>query len=139
MCLLCFLTTVSDGGDLYSWGLGTSGQLGLGKDESDCSMVEVHDAHKVDIKGNVRQAACGECHSLVCLDDGSVYSWGFGRYGQLGHGDDMSLFKPRRIASTPIPHKVRSVSASYYSSYATTCELPLCGAPAVHAPSLSAR
>ena len=31
--------------------------------------------------------ACGAEHSLVCTEEGQVYSWGWGRYGNLGLGD----------------------------------------------------
>ena len=36
---------------------------------------------------NVTGIACGAEHSLVSDGSGKVYSWGWGRYGNLGLGD----------------------------------------------------
>jgi len=36
---------------------------------------------------NVTSISCGAEHSLVSDDKGKVYSWGWGRYGNLGLGD----------------------------------------------------
>ncbi|KAF0521745.1 rcc1 domain-containing protein 1 [Gigaspora margarita] len=41
--------------------------------------------------------ACGENHCLALTQTGQVFSWGSGRYGQLGHGDTKSLDKPKVI------------------------------------------
>ncbi len=30
--------------------------------------------------------SCGAEHSLVALDSGEVFAWGWGRYGNLGDG-----------------------------------------------------
>ena len=39
-------------------------------------------------KGNiVVDVACGSSHSACILDVGSMYTWGKGRYGRLGHND----------------------------------------------------
>ena len=36
---------------------------------------------------------CGECHTIALMKDGSVYSWGWNDFGQLGIGnyEDQSL------------------------------------------------
>ena len=40
----------------------------------------------------------GVSHSLVLLDDGSVYSWGANQSGQLGKGDTVDAAAPLPIA-----------------------------------------
>nr|CAG8487732.1 5456_t:CDS:10 [Entrophospora candida] len=44
-----------------------------------------------------KKISCGENHCLALTKQGEVYSWGDGRYGQLGHGDFRSLNKPKVI------------------------------------------
>ena len=41
--------------------------------------------------------ACGSRHSLAITGDGHAYSWGCNNYGQLGHGDLISLNCPTVI------------------------------------------
>ena len=45
----------------------------------------------------VVDAACGSSHSACILDDGSLYTWGKGRYGRLGHNDFESQLKPKQV------------------------------------------
>ena len=37
----------------------------------------------------VSQVACGWRHSLALDAEGRVYTFGWSKYGQLGHGDNM--------------------------------------------------
>ena len=38
-------------------------------------------------------------HSLVITEDGSVFSWGWGFEGQLGHGNKSNLSIPTKIST----------------------------------------
>ena len=40
---------------------------------------------------------CGGNVSYVCAEDGTVYSWGQGTFGQLGHGKTQDRFKPEEV------------------------------------------
>ena len=55
--------------------------------------------HLVDsLKGKrVVDVACGSSHSACVLEDGSLYTWGKGRYGRLGHGDHEPQHKPKQV------------------------------------------
>ncbi|MDR3034346.1 MAG: hypothetical protein LBV78_14750, partial [Kitasatospora sp.] len=80
----------------YDWGLNTAGQLGDGHHKQ--SDVPV----RVSLPGPVTQAAQGGSYwnngqSLVLLSDGSVWAWGDGRDGQLGHGAARSRRSPVRV------------------------------------------
>lgn len=45
-------------------------------------------AQVLGLDGRVlRQVACGWRHSVVVDVDGTVYTFGWSKYGQLGHGD----------------------------------------------------
>lgn len=46
-----------------------------------------------------KQIACGKKHILALMESGFVLSWGFGYFGQLGHGDDSSWDQPRMVHS----------------------------------------
>ena len=56
--------------------------------------------HLVDsLKGkHVIDAACGSSHSACIVDDGSLYTWGKGRYGRLGHNDHDPQYKPKQVS-----------------------------------------
>uniref|UniRef100_A0A1B6LQS4 Uncharacterized protein n=1 Tax=Graphocephala atropunctata TaxID=36148 RepID=A0A1B6LQS4_9HEMI len=74
-------------GDLYSWGWNMAGQLGLLNQEPR-GKVSVQAVPQVvdwlDQSGvQVSQVACGARHTVVLLDDGSVWGCGWNGYGQL--------------------------------------------------------
>ena len=54
-------------------------------------------------------AAAGGGHSAAVGEDGSLFVWGWGNYGQLGTGDTASRRAPTRVAGLPAP--VRQVAA----------------------------
>jgi alpha-tubulin suppressor-like RCC1 family protein len=69
-------------GDVYAWGQGKDGQLGLGKNASESRpmLIQV-------LQGKiVTDIAAGENHSGAVLRDGVVFTWGSGDMGKLGHG-----------------------------------------------------
>lgn len=53
---------------------------------------------------HIKHVACGGSHALALLEDGSVYSWGDGRCGQLAHGPSVkSLEQPNIVNSLSEP------------------------------------
>jgi alpha-tubulin suppressor-like RCC1 family protein len=68
-------------GTLRSWGLDSWGQLGDGA-------ALTNQAVPVSVVGltNVVAIAAGESHSLALRADGTVWSWGYDGWGQLGRG-----------------------------------------------------
>uniref|UniRef100_A0A8C4F5J8 X-linked retinitis pigmentosa GTPase regulator n=1 Tax=Dicentrarchus labrax TaxID=13489 RepID=A0A8C4F5J8_DICLA len=80
-------------GDLYTFGESVNGRLGL--------QVEELADHRVPqrvkgILGRVTQVSCGGAHT-VALTEESVYTFGRGQHGQLGHGTflfEVDLPKP---------------------------------------------
>ena len=59
---------------------------------------------------------------LMCTADGDVYSWGWGDKGQLGHGDNANLDRPRIIQDSFNNQKVVNVSCGLAHSAAITSE-----------------
>ena len=51
-----------------------------------------------------KQVACGRSHIAVCIDDGRVYTFGEGNYGQLGQGDRRTRSSPALVKSLEGKH-----------------------------------
>ncbi|XP_018409008.1 PREDICTED: X-linked retinitis pigmentosa GTPase regulator [Nanorana parkeri] len=71
--------------EVYTFGLGQFGQLGHGTFIFETPTPKVVEALKPH---RVRYAACGENHTAVITDKGLLYSFGDGRYGKLGLGEE---------------------------------------------------
>ena len=72
---------LSDSGAVYSFGLGSRGQLGHGDIllRGEPSLIEA-------LAGVAMTAtACGSWHSMALSECGDVYTWGWNEHGQLGH------------------------------------------------------
>lgn len=100
-----------EGGDLYSWGYGGFGALGLGDKESRAVPQLVEPAissqrghGRNDRAGRERfvLAASGEAHSLAVEQGGSLWSWGLGERGRLGHGDEVERLVPVQVAAVSL-------------------------------------
>ena len=61
-----------------------------------------------------RHVSAGECHSLAITADGSVWSWGWGGNGRLGHGDQQLQLLPKKIEALA-GQRVIAVSAEDHS------------------------
>lgn len=60
----------------------------------------------------VKKVSCGHNFSLVCSEDGRIFSWGCGRYGVLGHGNEECVLEPKQILSLERV-KIKTVCAGY--------------------------
>jgi hypothetical protein len=74
----------------------------------------------------VRSVAAGWYHSLalVLVWDGRVYSWGYNKYGQLGHGDQLDRSSPalvQRLETVRSMHAARTRSIALTQSGSVFC------------------
>ncbi len=69
-------------GDVYTWGEGFCGQLGLGDRRPHLLPEQVTLGGLED--ECVSNMSCGCRHTLVTTEEGEVFSWGLGRFGVLG-------------------------------------------------------
>lgn len=87
----CMALTVS--GSLYCWGGNAFGQLGLG-DKSGrprpSLLASLHRQH-------ITHVSCGAFHTAATSESGTLYTWGQGSYGQLGHGVGQMELQPRAV------------------------------------------
>ncbi|KDR22087.1 probable E3 ubiquitin-protein ligase HERC4 [Zootermopsis nevadensis] len=101
---------VTEWGDLYTWGWNHSGQLGfpIGENTVTCEheqatgpkKLKTDDSQNTDEvtilniplpvacpleqEVNVKDVGCGSRHTIVLLDDGTIWGCGWNAYGQLG-------------------------------------------------------
>ncbi len=85
---------VTEGGNIYTWGDGRNGELGHAYKDAARQVPQL--VPRPDTAFFI-QVACGRDHTVAVCDNGMVYSWGFGKYGQLGHGDRGSHDSPTLI------------------------------------------
>jgi hypothetical protein len=103
---------VTESGTVYSYGHGGDGKLGLG-DTAD----HIQDIQQITAFNDVKIAtvACGLFHSLAVSDTGRLYSWGHGKYGQLGHRTQKAELTPKLVEDITL--RVVGVAASkFYTS-----------------------
>lgn len=82
---------VSTSGDVYTWGLGHTGQLG--HRTLQLRDQEVLPRRVVGLEGiRVTNIACGGVHTCAVSESGALYMWGGGQAGQLGLGLQANSF-----------------------------------------------
>ena len=65
--------------------------------------------------------SAGDNHTLAITADGSVWSWGRGGHGQLGHGDEQEQSLPKKIEAFA-GQRVVATSAGDDQSLAITAD-----------------
>jgi alpha-tubulin suppressor-like RCC1 family protein len=78
---------ISAEGDLWTWGVGSNGRLGLGDEGDHPAPMKIGREHFG--ASRVVVAAAGEGHSVAVCGDGSMYAWGKAADGRLGLGKDV--------------------------------------------------
>ncbi|KAG8647663.1 ultraviolet-B receptor UVR8 isoform X2 [Manihot esculenta] len=108
---------LSDMGQVWGWGYGGEGQLGLGSrvkmvasphlipcldtsvSREDQSLI-VPQGSLSKFPGNyVKEIACGGRHSAVVTDAGALFTFGWGLYGQCGQGSTNDQLRPTNVPS----------------------------------------
>eukprot|EP00163_Fabomonas_tropica_P003533 TRINITY_DN1302_c0_g1_i2.p1 TRINITY_DN1302_c0_g1~~TRINITY_DN1302_c0_g1_i2.p1 ORF type:complete len:2219 (+),score=807.59 TRINITY_DN1302_c0_g1_i2:52-6657(+) len=92
-CSVYYSAALTRDGKVYTWGGGASGKLGHG-DEANQNLPRLVEA----LEGKqVVKIAVGDYHTGALTSNGEVYTCGWGEYGQLGHGDEVTRATPERI------------------------------------------
>ena len=81
-----FTCALMSGGDVWCWGDGTYGQLGTGDASPSVTPMQVRDAAGTSFT-DVTGLGAMMNHVCAVKEDGTVWCWGDGTYGQLGTGD----------------------------------------------------
>ncbi|XP_058151622.1 E3 ISG15--protein ligase HERC5 [Dasypus novemcinctus] len=105
-------------GNIYSWGKNDCGQLGLGhtnNKDSPC-LVEELDNQKVEF------LTCGASHTALLTKDGLVFTFGGGKYGQLGHNSTQNELRPRLVTEL-LENRVTQIACGRWHTLAYASDL----------------
>ncbi|XP_058465564.1 probable E3 ubiquitin-protein ligase HERC2 [Malaya genurostris] len=111
------LFIVSQDGKLYACGEGTNGRLGLGHNNNVPTPRPVPILNQYVVKKVTVHS--GGKHAMALTLDGKVFSWGEGEDGKLGHGNRMTLEKPKLIESLRTK-RIRDIACGSSHSAAIT-------------------
>ncbi|MBM2834368.1 MAG: Branched-chain amino acid transporter, amino acid-binding protein [Candidatus Brocadiaceae bacterium] len=111
---------IKNDGTLWAWGDNEYGQLGNGK---------TTDSHEkpVQVSGisDVVAVAGGMYHSIALKSDGTVWTWGWNNFGQLGNGTKgTNEYIPIQVNDLS---NVTAIAASWYWSFALKSDGTLWG------------
>jgi hypothetical protein len=81
-------------GTLWTWGLGSSGQLGINAFINFSSPVQT-----VSGGNNWRTVSAGTCHTAAIKTDGTLWTWGNGINGRLGNNSTANRSSPVQTVS----------------------------------------
>lgn len=85
------ITTV---GQLWTWGVNTSGMLGIGNTINQSSIVQVSNSAGMAWSTLTNSFGFGYNHGLALAADGYAWTWGNNNLGQLGTNNQVSYFTP---------------------------------------------
>ncbi|CRH00584.1 guanidine nucleotide exchange factor, putative [Plasmodium relictum] len=101
-------------GEIYSWGYGGNGRLGLGNIKSYNKPQLI-----TKLKNKIIIHVCsGNSHS-GCIDtDHNVYTWGNGKFYKLGHTGDSDILNPKKVEFFNHNKKIFMLSFGCFNSFA---------------------
>ncbi|KAG1705501.1 hypothetical protein DVH05_003190 [Phytophthora capsici] len=96
---------ITDAGELYTWGSGEDGRLGHGDMRDRAVPRKVMSL----LRESVVSASCGGAHTAVLSAKGTVFTFGRGRNGRLGLGDNKWRDTPHQVVSFPQGTRVSQI------------------------------
>mmetsp|Transcript_26717 Transcript_26717/g.44812 ORF Transcript_26717/g.44812 Transcript_26717/m.44812 type:complete len:577 (-) Transcript_26717:375-2105(-) len=131
-----FCMAVNEEGSIAAWGHPQYGQLGNnanGEYIEKAGSISYHfelspkPVRFVNLgKAKMVDVACGNNHSVAMSEDGTVFTWGFGGYGRLGHNNQKDLMSPQELVMFNFNHSkndrlvANSIAAGATCSYVRT-------------------
>ncbi|OQR86460.1 E3 ubiquitin-protein ligase HERC2-like [Achlya hypogyna] len=104
-------------GELYTWGCGVDGRLGLNSSTTKVTPTIVHGIKALDIVP--KMVRCGGRHTCIVTSSDELYTWGANDFGQLGLGDTRPRTTPT-LVTFPVLMRVLDVSLGQFHSAAVT-------------------
>lgn len=114
---------VSEEGALFATGDRSAGKLGLGLMDADAPPEQLTPARVRfgSARTRIRQASAWHAHSLAVSTAGGLYSFGNGGKGRLGHGDQLSQHRPKKVRALA-GKTVAYAAAGEVHSVVLTCD-----------------
>ena len=109
-----YTTAIKTDGTLWTWGLGTSGQLGTNNLTSISSPVTTFAGGT-----NWKQVSAGSTHTAAIKTDGTLWTWGLGTSGQLGNFSTTNRSTPVTTFAGGTNWKQVSAGTSYTTAIKT--------------------
>lgn len=97
-------------GEVYAWGSGRNGELGLGDAVLTADRPALVDAFRTGANTNVKRVLCGWQHSVFHSSSGEVFTCGNNRHGQLGRATTTA--SSRNVDGVPRPVKADASGAA---------------------------
>ena len=108
-CGMFHSLALSEIGDLYAWGMGFEGQLGLNNEYKIASSPRyLNFFYKIPIKF----ITCGHNYSLCITKDYRLWGWGENKLGQLGLGKTQIVDKPTHIVIYDTPGNQEGITTA---------------------------
>ncbi|DBA89976.1 TPA: hypothetical protein ACH3X2_004351 [Trebouxia sp. C0005] len=107
---------VTHRGEMYTWGHGTGGKLGLGNHQNADSPQRVYTLWGKSVK----RVSCGDGCTAAITHDGELYTWGDGAGGNLGYGNTLRQFIPRQVEKGLGDYNIIQVSCGPYHTCAVS-------------------
>ncbi|XP_010528070.1 PREDICTED: ultraviolet-B receptor UVR8 [Tarenaya hassleriana] len=116
-CYLLALACQPTGMSVYSVGCGLGGKLGHGSRTDEKYPRLIEQFQNLNLQPKV--VAAGAWHAAVVGQDGRVCTWGWGRYGCLGHGNEECESVPKVVEA--LRHvKAVHVATGDYTTFVVT-------------------
>lgn len=109
---------LTDKHDVYAWGRGYEGQLGI---SNHISIASTPQYVKSFFGNEVNYIACGAYYSLAITQERKLYGWGEARMGQLGVGKTRMIKLPTHI---PVKESEETISRKSSSQVSVREEEP---------------
>lgn len=116
------MTLLAADGQVYTWGYGFHGQLGLGQD-----IVEVVYQHAQQVefyhpsRVSITAISCGWHHTLALTSDNTVYAWGSNRLGACGAATKFHEYYTPVPVALPVLRSREDGSDADTNSFSVSC------------------
>ena len=109
-----FSAVLTKNKELFTFGKGSFGRLGQGKNKDSLEPVIIKRQKFTDF-------SCGGRHMIALDENGSMFAWGYGFYFQLGEFSQDDFYEPTQVDVTSTTGKwPKKVSCGYFHSAMVT-------------------